>query len=225
MIHIDPTAQAIIARIGSVDLRQPRLDEDAVASALSTHLKRLALQYRPMRWFQNAAAGYRYVFSLARNAAWTAADTAQAGAVSAAVKNCLSPADYATWMSAWDVAWNAAKGAGESEVWSAAWEAHQRAAWVEARSRSEHAAWMAARSAVENAARGAACLNGSALVKHPVVTKLTNMWLPIVDAFEAGLWLYWITSHELVCVPHPTLSTAGSHLSGDGISRWPSQAR
>jgi hypothetical protein len=226
MIQIDPTAQAIIARIGSVDLRRPRLDKGAVASALSTHLKMLALQYRPMRWFQNAAAGYRYVFSLARNTAWTAADTVEAGVVSAAVKNCLSSVDYAIWMSAWDAAWNAAKGAGDSEVWSAAWEAHQRAAWVEARSRSEHAAWMAARSAVENAARGAACLNGSALVQHPVVTKLTNMWLPMVDAFEAGLWLYWITSHELICVPHPTLSTVGSHLSGDRdlALEWPSQA-
>jgi hypothetical protein len=226
MIQIDPTVQAIIARIGSVDLRRPRLDEDAVASALAAHLKGLALQYRPTRWFQSAAAGYRYVFSLARNAAWTAADTAEAGAVSAAVKNCLSSADYAAWMSAWDAAWNAAKGAGDSDVWSAAWEAQQRAAWLEAGSRSEHAAWMAARSAVENAARGVACLNGSALVKHPVVTKLTNMWLPMVDAFEAGLWLYWITSHELICVPHPTLSIVDSHLSGDrGLAaEWPSQA-
>jgi hypothetical protein len=215
MTQIDPTAQAIVARIGNVDLARPRLDKEAVATALVTHLKGLALQRRPTRWFPSAAAAYRYVFSLARNAAWTAADTPEAAAVSAAVKNCLSSADYAAWMSAWDAAWRAAKGANNSDLWNAAWRAHQRAAWVEARSPAEHAAWSAARSAADNAVRGAACMNGSARVSHPAVAKLANMWLPMVDAFEAGLWLYWITSYELICVPHPMLSIVQSPSHGN----------
>jgi hypothetical protein len=223
MTRIDPIAQAIVARIGNVDLRRPRVDKDAVASALTAHLEELALQCRPTRWFHSAAAGYHYVFNLARNAAWTAADAAQAGAVSAAVKHCLNSADYAAWIDAWDTAWSAAKGAGDGDVWSAAWKAQQRAAWVEARSAAEHAAWIAARSAIENAVRGAACLNGSACVNHPAVTKLANMWLPMVDAFEAGLWLYWITSHELICVPHPTISIVGAQWrGGEGRAvEWP----
>ena len=215
MTQIDPIAQAIIARIGSVDLTRPRLDKEAVAAALATHLKGLVLQHRPVRWFHSAAAAYRYVFNLASNAAWIAADTAEAAAVSAAVKNCLSSADYAAWTSAWDAAWRAAKGAGDSDLWNAAWEAHQRAAWTEARSPAEHSAWIAARSAVDNAVRGAACLNGAARVNHPAVAKLANMWLPMVDAFEAGLWLYWITSYELICVPHPTFSVVRSQLRGN----------
>ena len=223
MTRIDRTAQAIIARIGNVDLSQPRVDKDAVASALTAHLEELALQCRPTRWFHSAAAGYGYVFHLARNAAWTAADARQASAASAAVKHCLNSADYVAWIDAWDSAWSAARGAGDGDVWNAAWQAQQRAAWAEARSEAEHAAWIAARSTIENAIRGAACLNGSARVNHPVVTKLANMWLPMVDAFEAGLWLYWITSHELICVPHPTISIVGSQLrSGEGFAvDWP----
>jgi len=223
MTQIDSATQAIIARIGSVDLTQPRLDKEAVAAALAKHLKGLALPHRPTRWFHSAAAAYRYVFNLARTAAWTAADTAQAAAVSAAVKNCLNSADYAAWTSAWDAAWRAAKGASDSDLWNAAWETHQRASWVEARSAAEHAAWIAARSAVENAVRGAACLNGSVRVSHPVVAKLANMWLPMVDAFEAGLWLYWITSCELICVPHPTLSIVHAPLHGNQslAVEWP----
>lgn len=223
MTQVDPTAQAIVARIGSVDLTHPRLDKEAVATALATHLKGLVLQHRPTRWFHNAAAAYRYVFNLARNAAWTAADTAKAAAVSASVKNCLNSADYVAWMSAWDAAWRAAKRANNSDLWNAAWQAHQRAAWVEARSPAEHAAWIAARSAVENAVRGAACVNGSARVSHPAVAKLANLWLPMVDAFEAGLWLYWITSYELICVPHPTLSIVRSPSHGNqGFAvEWP----
>ena len=215
MTQIDPIAQAIIARIESVDLARPRLDKEAVATALATHLKGLVLQRRPMRWFHSAAAAHRYVFNLARNAAWIPADTAEAAGVSAAVKNCLSSADYAAWTTAWDVAWRAAKGAGDSDLWNAAWEAHQRAAWAEACSPAEHSAWIAARSAVENAVRGAACLNGAARVNHPAVAKLASMWLPMVDAFEAGLWLYWITSYELICVPHPTLSIVRSQSHGN----------
>jgi len=214
MTRIDPIAQAVIARIGRVDLSRPRVDKDMVAIALTTHLEELALQHRPTRWFHSAAAGYRYVFHLARNAAWTAADAAQAGAVSASVKHCLNSTDYAAWIDAWDTAWSAAKGAGDGDVWKTAWRAQQRAAWVEARSAAEHSAWIAARSTIENAVRAAACLNGSARVNHPVVTKLANMWLPMVDAFEAGLWLYWITSRELICVPHPTISSVGSRSHG-----------
>jgi hypothetical protein len=223
MTRIDSIAQAVIARIGNVDLSRHRVDEDAVASALTTHLEELALQRRPTRWFHSAAAGYGYVFRLARNAAWTAAEVAQAGAVSASVKHCLNSADYAAWIDAWDAAWSAAKGAGDADVWKTAWKAQQRAAWVEARSAAEHAAWIAARSTIENAVRAAACLNGSARVDHPVVTKLANMWLPLVDAFEAGLWLYWITSHELICVPHPTISIVGSQSRGrEGFAvEWP----
>jgi hypothetical protein len=223
MTRIDPIAQAIIARIRNVDLSRPHVDKDAVANALTAHLQELALQCRPTRWFHSAAAGYRYVFNLARNATWTAADAAQASAVSAAVKHCLNSADYAAWIDAWDKAWSEAKGAGDGNVWTAAWKAQQRAAWVEARSAAEHAAWNAARSAIENAVRGAACLNGSARVNHPVVTRLANMWLPMVDAFEAGLWLYWITSRELICVPHPTISIVGSQLhGGEGLAvEWP----
>jgi len=219
MIRINPIAQAIIARIGSVDLTRPRVDKDAVASALTAHLEGLALPCRPTRWFHSAPAGYRYVFNLAR----TAADAAEVGAASAAVKNCLNPADHAAWIDAWDAAWGAATGARDSDVWKAAWKAQQRAAWLDARSAAEHAAWIAARSAFENAVRGAACLNGSARVNHPVATKLANMWIPMVDAFEAGLWLYWITSHELVCVSHPTISIVDSQMHGDqGLAvEWP----
>jgi len=223
MIRIDPTAQAVIARIGSVDLTRPRVDKDAVASALTAHLEGLALRCRPTRWFHSAAAGYRYVFNLARSAAWTAAGAAEAGAASAAVKNCLNPADYAAWIDAWDAAWSAATGAGDSDIWNTAWKAQQRAAWVDARSAAEHATFIAVRSAVENAVRGAACLNGSARVNHPVATKLANVWIPMVDAFEAGLWLHWITSHEMICVPHPTISIVDSQMHGDqGLAvQWP----
>jgi hypothetical protein len=45
----------------------------------------------------------------------------------------------------------------------------------------------------------------------------------MVDAFEAGLWLYWITSYELICVPHPTLSIVRSPLHGNQslVVEWP----
>jgi hypothetical protein len=60
-------------------------------------------------------------------------------------------------------------------------------------------------------------------VNHPAVAKLANMWLQMVDAFVAGLWLYWITAYELICVPHPMLSIVRSQSRGDqGLAvKWP----
>ena len=61
----------------------------------------------------------------------------------------------------------------------------------------------------------------------PEIDRLVGIWLPMLDAFEAGLWLYWITPSEVVVVPRPVL-----HLRGDQLHRedgpavhWPDGER
>jgi hypothetical protein len=41
--------------------------------------------------------------------------------------------------------------------------------------------------------------------------------LPLVDAYEAGLWLYWVASEEILAVPRPRLGLREGRLHGDGV--------
>jgi hypothetical protein len=82
-------------------------------------------------------------------------------------------------------------------------------------SAAESAAWSAAESAARSAARSAA------------IDRWIGIWLPFVDAFEAGLWLFWVTTDEVVAVPRPALQIEGERLHcADGPAvAWPTGAR
>lgn len=81
------------------------------------------------------------------------------------------------------------------------------------------AAWAAARDAARDAARAAAW--------DAAREKVAGIWLPFVDAFEAGLFLYWITPDEIVAVPRPVMLLQGDRLHcEDGPAvHWPSGER
>jgi hypothetical protein len=47
------------------------------------------------------------------------------------------------------------------------------------------------------------------------------VWLPFVDAYEAGLWLFWVLEREVIAVPRPALHLAGEQLHReDGPAIW-----
>jgi hypothetical protein len=53
------------------------------------------------------------------------------------------------------------------------------------------------------------------------------IWLPFADAFDAGLWLFWITETEILAVPRPAILVEGDRLhsaTGPAVS-WPSGER
>jgi len=62
-----------------------------------------------------------------------------------------------------------------------------------------------------------------AAFNHPTQAKLAAIWLPMVDAFSAGLWLYWITPTEIVCVEQPSLHIADGrlHRAHGPAVEWP----
>ena len=98
------------------------------------------------------------------------------------------------------------------------------AAWDAARDAARDAAGAAARDAARDAAGAAAEVNALSVFDHITQAKLVAIWLPMVDAFDAGLWLYWITPIEVICVEQPCL-----HISENRLHRedgpavyWPS---
>ena len=99
------------------------------------------------------------------------------------------------------------------------YRAARSAAW----SAAESAAASAARSAAESAARSAAEINALSVFNHSTQAKLAAIWLPMVDAFNAGLWLYWITPTEIICIEQPCLRINDNrlHCSDGPAVHWP----
>lgn len=85
-----------------------------------------------------------------------------------------------------------------------------KAVFREAESAAESAAWSAALSAARSAAESAA-----------------ESAAPFVDAYEAGLWLFWVCEREVIAVPRPALQIVDERLHcADGPAvAWPNGAR
>ena len=109
------------------------------------------------------------------------------------------------------------------EGYAAAWSAAESAAW----SAAESAAWSAARSAAwsaaSSAASSAAQVNALAVFDDSAQAKMVAIWLPMADAFNAGLWMYWITPTVVICVEQPCLYISDNRLHReDGPAvEWP----
>ena len=117
------------------------------------------------------------------------------------------------WGAAWDAARGAARVAARDAARDAAWDAARDAARVAARDAARDAAWDAARDAGE--------VNALSAFNHPAQAKLAAVWLPMIDAFNSGLWLYWITPVSVICVEQPSIHTSDNRLHrADGPAVW-----
>lgn len=90
-----------------------------------------------------------------------------------------------------------------------------------ARSEAESAAWMALEAAYWAAAQSLA--NSSV----PVVERYILAHLPFLQAYEAGLWCFWVCRHEVVAVPRPVVYVEDNQLhceDGPAVS-WPNGTR
>jgi hypothetical protein len=113
-------------------------------------------------------------------------------------------------------------------------QAVENAVWATAGTSTEDDVWLGAYYGIADgptASWGArrACMevNALAVFDHPTQRRLVDVWLPMMDAFEAALWLYWITPNEVLCVPRPELHMVNNHLHRtDGPAvEWPGGGR
>jgi len=99
--------------------------------------------------------------------------------------------------------------AAENAVWASAGAAAEDEVWLGAYygiADGPTAGWGARRACME--------VNALAAFDHPAQRRLVDSWLPMMDAFEAALWVYWVTPNGVVCVPRPTL-----HIVNDRLHR------
>ena len=89
--------------------------------------------------------------------------------------------------------------------------------WVEDAEKGYSAARSAAWSAAESAGLHAIGRD------VPEMEKWVGIWLPFVDAYCAGLWLFWVTEKEVIAVPRSALKIVDDRLhstTGPAVS-WP----
>jgi hypothetical protein len=215
MTKVSLAAQTQIDRLRPI-LDRHIVDRSKIEAALSQHYVELGLPAPKITWAADAAEGWR----MAQAAAWAAARDAAWDAAWAAARDAAWDAARDA---AWDAAWDAARGAARGAAWDAARDAARGAAWAAARDAAWDAARGAARGAAWDAARACGEVNALSAFDHPAAAKLAAIWLPFIDAFEAGLFLYWTTADGIIAVERPSLKVEDDRLhssTGPAVS-WP----
>ncbi len=221
----------LLDRLAAVDVEHPVLDPARAEAALQAHLGRLGLAPRPVRWLPYAdaglAAGAEAHCVPAVRAHWSARQRARE-----AVRT-IAKADPAMLRLVRAAAWPRAQAAARWTAWTAARWAAERGRphvggpppwWPKewgsstAELAAEAQVWLTARAAAPRRAHGETLAS---------VDRWTAILLPLVEAYETGLWLFWILERETIAVPRPALRIEGGRLhSAEGPAVfWPGGPR
>jgi hypothetical protein len=223
LAQISTEAQALIDRLARVDPAKPRNDKTAIEKAVTAFLAALGVECPPLVWAEDARTGYRCVVEQAgvkgaRKPRW---DTRWEAAWFAARDAIGDDKRGAAWDAAYDAADPIAEAAAREKLWAAALDATRWAAWSSVPPSAMGAVWDHPGTPWANARIGIAYLNGLAVFDHPAIAKYAEIELAMLDAFEAGLFRYWITRSSVICVMQPTLSVVDDDLHrADGPAVW-----
>lgn len=125
------------------------------------------------------------------------------------------------------------------------------AAFTAAWTRAEGAAWSAAKSSVRSRLRDSAKQHGMSVkfcepgpaarsaaelaVWVPVIVDaapriravLEPVWLPLLDAYQAGLWIFWVADNAMIACPWPILRIVNNRLHAEfhPAASWPGGAQ
>jgi hypothetical protein len=202
-------AEAVVARLTPAGLRNPRIEKGTVAAALDQFLIEWGEQPRQLRWFDSARAARGYIRGRGsqhlRAAYWPRLRIAP-------LLDTLSYRGDLSWHSWTDEDW---------QDWTIAapptLECDDPRLMVR---RSGHIRmWQEAISSFreERSPR----VQVSVSLADPAVRR----WTPLIDAFAAGLFCYWLGAEEIVCVPRPVLWIDNDRLHReDGPAvEWPGE--
>lgn len=225
-VDIGQNAREIVSRLSAVDLADVRLDRPRVESALNEFLARLGLPRRPVRCAAGPDEAFRSIGSLKGG-------DARVELISAIADAAKRPGKKSKHTKSYDAAYAAANEATRARAWWAVqrgvtetfvgeeeqnlrWEMRRRyeGLWEMSRAAHDDARW----SAVEFARMHGTEYDTEASRSFAAVK------LPLVEAYEAGLWVYWVATGEVLALPRPALRLREGRPHGDGVpaARWES---
>jgi hypothetical protein len=224
-IDIGQNAREIVRRLSKVDLSNASLDAARVQAAFDEFFKRLGLSPRPLRW------------TVGPTDAITLASALQDNIVNGEVSDALDvaakqPGETAKNAEAVETASYAAASAAHPEIWGPLsqgvarylsghtgagltdWRKQREVGWLWSLSRSADADafWAVAELASIHAT---GC-------ETPEARAFVEIKLPMLDAYEAGLWRYWVMKDVVLALPRPAVRLYEGRLHGDGVpvARW-----
>jgi hypothetical protein len=202
-------AQAIIDRLDRIDREKPNLDQERAEAALAQHFRRLGIPPRPVRWLEDNKQGFLEAWSRADALVWSVSSWA----VKAARLVAAAAAPHGESHAAYRSLGGRAAAAVRLEAEDAAWRALQPARHGIGSPPYRPADLPL--STVEWAWLAAALPVWPGLPKRISVKKGAHLWLPFVDALEAGLWRLWVLDREILAAPRPTMRVSGNRLHGE----------
>lgn len=228
-IDIGQDAREIVGRLAAVDLADVRLDGPRVEAALDEFFARLGLRPRPVRW----AGGLFEAFGLVGSLNGHLSRGEVAGALGEAAKR---PGKVSKHTKTYDAAHRAAGEVIRRDIW---WAVQRGCYQMVVGDESAGVGWDRRRMVdgvfelsratyddVQWAAAETARMYGTEFYNE-ASRAFAAIRLPLVDAYEAGVWVYWVASEEVLAVPRPSLSLRDGRLHGDGVPavRWESGER
>ena len=227
---LEQLEQDILRRLSAVDLTSVSVNQAVIESALKKFLGVLKLSPRPLTWAKNG------------DHAQTLAAESELVPLGEAVPPPIDPeADKEAPRNdpVWDRAREHARQAGHlrqldivkgvvcwhSVLLSIPWRRYeQRLTGDRGRRTNPEYVWRQAGDALDYAARASAEYAwAQARVEKKNQTNFQNVWLPFVDAHEAGLFLFWITTECVIALTRPTIKLNGLQLHSDSgpAVYWP----
>jgi hypothetical protein len=209
-------AREVIRRLAEVDpTADVRLDKPKAEAALDEFLRRLGLTPRPVLWAAGPAdavklvekhrgsLSYGYLNAVPKAGSVQPRCSSQHAALEAAREAARSPV------------WNALESDIRRHVGRDSWKSFEE--W--ARASSGHEAWYFHLSAVAGAVRSAGeFARVHETVRDPKAAReFSPSGLPLLDAYEAGLWFYWVTRVQVLAMPRPAVRLREGRLHGDGV--------
>ncbi|MDX6501568.1 MAG: hypothetical protein QOG23_4828 [Blastocatellia bacterium] len=211
----------IMRRLVAVSLTDVKVNHPVVAGALEKVFKALNRPVLPIRWAKDGQDAQALI--------------ARAGVISEVDDVKVNPGTFRSgfirkqdnWRNALDEALTAA----QSGVLQFVIELICGGSEFEYRTKHGHASvWCTAGNALEFAARAAAeCAwaheyyETESRFRQYDISGFEKDWFPFVDAYEAGLWLFWLTGSEVIALSRPIVQLNGQQVhSEDGAAvRWP----
>jgi hypothetical protein len=207
--------EGLLRRLPEIDYAHPGIDRHRAASGLIEHMKLLGLEPVRVRWLPDAEEGYLRAERGPGNSDWRrrlqAAELDMEASPGPSVR-------YLTRGALWPVAWrpfeDRARLAAQQGVWRRTLRQNLATAWTAAGGAVRALGYLAAQDSARSRLERVACERGLAL------------WAPVLEAFRAGLWLYWVLHQEVVAVPRPALRVVDASLHApDGPAvAWPGGA-
>jgi hypothetical protein len=201
------TGERLIQRLASVDRERPRIDRARGERAFRSHFAAIGFAALSVRWVRDAEDGYLHSRGQRDHRGWSDAVRASGG--------------YRTgrlpilWARARDAAWTDADRAARLLVEAAVTDAMCSTGGATAD-------WLAARSVGAAAARAVV-----ALANLDAPASARRIWMPLLEAYEAGAWLFWVVECEVIVAPRPAIRFERGLLhaaDGPAVS-WPSGAQ